>query len=151
LSLDGTNDCVLTDFVLNPADGPFSVFAWVKGGAPGEVILSQDGSADGTDWLAADPTLGRLMTSVAGQGRFGHSLTSAMVITDGQWHEIGLAWDGSSRILYVDGTTVASDTLAGLAGSTGGLNIAAGKNLDDGTFFAGLIDDVRIYNRAVKP
>lgn len=44
LKFDGINDIVLTDFVLNPADGPFSVFAWVKGGAPGEVIVSQDGA-----------------------------------------------------------------------------------------------------------
>lgn len=151
LSFDGSNDCVLTDVVLDPADGPFSVFAWIKGGAPGEVILSQDGGVDGADWLAADPTGGRLMTALAGSGPFGQSLTSAVVITDGQWHEVGLTWGGSNRTLYVDGIAVATNALTGLVGSTGGLNIGAGKNLDAGTFFTGLIDDVRIYNRAVKP
>lgn len=35
--------------------------------------------------------------------------------------------------------------------STGGLNIGTGKNLDAGTFWSGLIDDIRIYNQAVKP
>lgn len=40
---------------------------------------------------------------------------------------------------------------AGLAEGHGGLNIAAGKNFTAGTFFTGLIDDVRIYNRAVQP
>jgi len=29
-------------------------------------------------------------------------------------------------------------------------NIGAGKNLDAGTFFSGLIDDVRIYNVALS-
>ncbi|NIO09759.1 MAG: hypothetical protein GTO40_17845, partial [Deltaproteobacteria bacterium] len=38
LAFDGTDDYVSTDFVLNPADGPFSVFAWVKEAAPGQVI-----------------------------------------------------------------------------------------------------------------
>ncbi|MHC4070675.1 MAG: LamG-like jellyroll fold domain-containing protein [Planctomycetota bacterium] len=35
--------------------------------------------------------------------------------------------------------------------ATGGLYIGAGQDYAAGTFFAGLIDDVRIYNRAVSP
>ena len=31
------------------------------------------------------------------------------------------------------------------------LAIGAGKDLAPGTFWSGLIDDVRIYNRVVKP
>jgi hypothetical protein len=33
----------------------------------------------------------------------------------------------------------------------GGLYIGAGKNLEPGTFWSGLIDDVRIFNRAITP
>jgi hypothetical protein len=33
----------------------------------------------------------------------------------------------------------------------GDLQIGAGKNLDPGSFFSGLIDDVRIYDRAITP
>jgi hypothetical protein len=32
-----------------------------------------------------------------------------------------------------------------------GLYIGVGKDYASGTFFSGLIDDVRIYNRAVAP
>jgi hypothetical protein len=32
-----------------------------------------------------------------------------------------------------------------------GFYIGCGANLGPGTFFSGLIDDVRIYNRAVRP
>jgi len=49
LKFDGSNDCVVTDFVLDPASGPFSVFAWVQGGEGGQVIVSQDGNAGGVD------------------------------------------------------------------------------------------------------
>jgi len=56
-----------------------------------------------------------------------------------------------SRILYVDGAEAAQDTQATLIGSGGGLYIGAGSTLAPGTFWSGLIDDVRIYNRAVKP
>ena len=34
--------------------------------------------------------------------------------------------------------------------SNGDLYIGAGKNLEAGTFFFGLIDDVRIYNKALS-
>ncbi|MHC4537823.1 MAG: LamG-like jellyroll fold domain-containing protein [Planctomycetota bacterium] len=32
-----------------------------------------------------------------------------------------------------------------------GLYIGTNKAMEAGTFFSGLIDDVRIYNRAVRP
>jgi hypothetical protein len=43
--------------------------------------------------------------------------------------------------------------LSGLASTSasGGLYFSAGNTLAPGTFFSGLIDDVHIYNRAVKP
>jgi hypothetical protein len=46
---------------------------------------------------------------------------------------------------------VAEDNQAGLTACSGGLNIGCGKDMAPGTFWSGLIDDVRIYNRAVKP
>ena len=38
-----------------------------------------------------------------------------------------------------------------VASSDAGLHIGAGKSLEAGSFWSGLIDDVRIYNRAVTP
>jgi len=64
---------------------------------------------------------------------------------------VGLSWDGSIRILYVDDVEVAKDTQGNLAISTGGLYFGAGSNLTAGSFWTGLIDDVRIYNRAITP
>ena len=43
------------------------------------------------------------------------------------------------------------DTEGGLKGSGGGLYIGAGKDLEAGTFWSGMIDDVRIYDRVVEP
>ena len=42
-------------------------------------------------------------------------------------------------------------TPSNLEGAYGGLHLGAGSDLALGTFFSGLIDDVRIYNRAVTP
>lgn len=148
LLLDGSDDYVATGLACDPSAGPLSVFAWVKGGAPGQVILSQ---TDGADWLmAADPD-GTLMTDLKLINRKPKALRSAVVITDGTWHRVGLSWDGSNRILYVDDIEVAKDTQANLPSSTGGLYIGAGSKLSASSFWSGLIDDVRIYDRAMKP
>jgi len=148
LQLDGIDDYVSTPFVLNPADGKFSVFVWIKGGAPGQAVLSQIG---GVNWLCADTLEGNLMTELKATGRGAAILLSQSVITDDNWHRIGLVWDGSHRTLYVDDVAVAEDTQANLGGSDNGLYIGAGTAMETGSFWSGLIDDVRIYNRAVTP
>lgn len=150
LALDGIDDCIITKCVLNPAEGPFSVLLWVKGGAPGQGIVTQQGGG-GATWLLADALDGALSTELQSAGRFHGALRSEATITDGQWHRIALTWDGVNRRLYVDGLVVAEDTQDGLAGSGGGLGIGAANSYALGTFWAGLIDDVRIYSRAVKP
>ena len=90
------------------------------------------------------------MTELKG-GRFACDLFSETIITDGDWHRVGFTWDGVNRILYVDDVIAAIDTQNNLPSSVGGLYIGAGKDLEPGTFFSGLIDDVRIYNRVIVP
>ena len=84
--------------------------------------------------------------------RFGSSpMTSGTVIADGQWHQIALVYDGTTRTLYVDGVAVTEDEPAGMQDEWGRLYIGCGADQAQGTFFTGLIDDVRIYNRVVRP
>ncbi len=149
LELDGACS-VVTEFVLDPSDGPFSVFAWVQGGAPGQVLISQ---VDGADWLAIDAAQGTLTTALApAAGRKAiPPLVSEAVITDGNWHRVAFVWDGITRALYGDDALVAEDTQSSLASCTGGLNIGCGKDMTPGSFFTGLIDDVRVYDRVVRP
>jgi len=153
LAFDGTDDYVSTPFVLNPATGAFSVFAWIKGGAPGQVIISQTDIPHGVsvNWLCADPSEGKLMTEFKSPSRDARELLSQTVITDGNWHRVGFVWDGSNLTLYVDDVEEAADTQGTLAYSTAGLHIGSGSTLDAGSFWSGLIDDVRIYNRAITP
>jgi hypothetical protein len=134
--------------VLDPADGPFSILAWIQGGAPGQVVISQ---LNGANWLRADSTRGCLITELCAWGRNGIPLSSDVKFLDGNWHRIGFVWDGLNRSLYVDDILAAMDTQKGLASSMGGLNIGCGSDSAAETFFSGLIDDVRIYRRAVQP
>ena len=148
LQFDGIDDYANAGFVLNPKIGPFSAYAWIKGGTPGQVIISQtDGTGFGGTWLGIDQSDGKLFTNL-----MYFELVSESVITDGQWHHIGIVWDGSRRYLYVDEEEVAGDTNDMTAiQSTGDLYLGAGKNLEATSFFSGLIDEVCIYNRTVRP
>jgi hypothetical protein len=148
LQLDGVDDCVITDSIRNPAEGALSVFVWVRVSVPGQVVLSQIGREN---WLCTDSSEGNLMTELKSAGRDGCSLISETAITDGNWHRIGLVWDGSNRTLYVDDVVVAEDTQDSLTGSDSGLYIGSGKGMESGNYWSGLIDDVRIYNRAIRP
>jgi len=149
LQFDGMDDYVSTDHVLDPSEGEFGVFAWVQGGAPGQTITSQQ---TGVNWLLVK-TDGTLMTELRSSGRRPSPLYSQRetVITDGNWHRIGFTWDGSNRILYVDDAVVAEDAESNLAGASGGLYIGTSNSRETGTFWSGLIDDVRIYDRVVTP
>ncbi len=148
LELDGVDDCVMATFQNALHPGAMSVLAWVKGGRPGQVIFSQQGYAN---WLVAEKSTGELMTDVRAATRGGRPLCSKAIITDGQWHRVGLVWDGAIRTLYVDGVPVAADVQDSPKNAYADLAIGAGKDLAPGTFWSGLIDDVRIYSRAVKP
>ena len=151
LEFDGIDDYVSTDNVLNPKLVEFSVFAWIKGGSPGQVIISQKSSFGGigATWLGTETADGKLITELTSSSA--NPLKSESIITDDQWHHIGFVWDGSQRQLYVDGIQVVKDTavLTSLKPSTGGMYIGVAKDRAQTSFFSGLIDDVRIYNQAL--
>jgi hypothetical protein len=91
------------------------------------------------------------MTELKDTGLDAAILQSQTIITDGDWHRIGLVWDGLHRTLYVDGVVVAEDAQANLEASRNALYIGTGKLMEAGSYWSGLIDDIRVYSRAVKP
>ncbi len=151
LELNG-DDYVDVPYIWNPSDGGFSAFAWVKGGGPGQSIISQksDDLMQGATWLGVSLE-GKLMTELASWGRAGGPLVSDYAITDGNWHNVGFIWDGNHRYLYLDNVEVAKDTrdVYLFEYPYTGLYFGAGKALEQGSFWNGLIDDIKIYNRAL--
>jgi hypothetical protein len=65
------------------------------------------------------------------------------------WTHLAATYDGLNLRLYVNGTQVSSRALTGsMSASTGALRI--GGNTIWQEWFAGLIDEVRVYNRALS-
>jgi uncharacterized membrane protein YeiH len=66
------------------------------------------------------------------------------------WTHLAATYDGTTLRLFVNGTQVGSRAVSGaLVTSAGALRI--GGNSVWGEYFAGRLDDVRIYNRALTP
>ena len=65
------------------------------------------------------------------------------------WTHVAATYDGAMMKFYVNGILVASRAQTGaLAAST--LPLSIGGNSDFGEYWSGLIDEVRIYNRALS-
>jgi len=67
-----------------------------------------------------------------------------------KWYHIGLTWDGTGYIVYVDGIAKAAGTYSGLSTFASIADIGNDGNAayrDES--FQGLIDDVRIYDRVL--
>jgi hypothetical protein len=66
-----------------------------------------------------------------------------------QWSHLAVTYDGSSLRLYVDGSLVSTAAVSGsIEPSSGPLRIGGNSVWDE--WFAGLIDEVRVYNRALS-
>ena len=75
-------------------------------------------------------------------------MTSPSGLPAKTWTHVATTYDGATMRLFVNGTQVASQPATGpLDASTSPLEI--GGSLVDGGPFAGLIDDVRVYNTAL--
>ncbi len=104
----------------------------------------------GDDNYYLEATSSRNPAVPVGGGRFGNAGievngTAALVV--GTWAHLALTYDGAALRLYVNGVQVASRARTGnLLTSANPLQV--GGDSIYGQYFSGIIDEVRIFNRA---
>jgi uncharacterized protein DUF4082/concanavalin A-like lectin/glucanase superfamily protein/galactose oxidase-like protein/Big-like domain-containing protein/purple acid phosphatase-like protein len=148
LSFDGVDDIVSVphDAGLNLNAG-MTLEAWVRPSALGDlrsvVMKDRPGSYDYAmfaDSAANAPTANVFTTSAL-------EAVGPAPLTLSTWTHLAQTWDGSTLKLYVDGAEVDSKPAGGaLLTSTGQLRI--GGSGAGAQFFSGVIDEVRIFDRA---
>ena len=69
------------------------------------------------------------------------------VLTTGQWYHVAGTYDGSVMRLYLDGTERDTNTVSGSVAAGSWARLSHSSNDED---LDGLLDDVRIYNRALS-
>jgi glucose/arabinose dehydrogenase/PKD repeat protein len=152
LSFDGVNDWVrVADHNELDLTTGMTLEAWVKPTALGttwRTVLFKEQAAHMTYALYANTSTGQ-PTAQAYVGGQRDARGSAALAT-GAWTHLAGSYDGSTVRLYVNGTQAATATASGpMTVSTGPLDL--GGNGIWGEWFAGLIDDARVYNRALSP
>jgi Concanavalin A-like lectin/glucanases superfamily len=75
--------------------------------------------------------------------------TTDLDTLNGQWHHMAGTFDGDELLFYLDGEVAATLAFSG-AISTATHNVTLGENSQaTGRYFDGMLDDARIYNRAL--
>jgi hypothetical protein len=150
LSFDGVNDIVtIADAADLDLTTAMTIEAWVRPTSTSgwrNVVMKE--RAGGLCYaLYASGTPARPSTYIA-VGANERGATGTATLTVNTWAHLAATYDGVTLRLYVNGTQVATlATTGSLATSTGSL--AIGGNSVWSEWFAGLIDDVRIYNRVL--
>ena len=147
LSLDGSGDYAqITGEFGQPAD--LTLAAWVNGTAgygdifsiQNRVILRFDdiNGSTGVSAIYHDGTT----YQKAGSGQF---------LEDTGWHHVAMTFSDASKTLtlYIDGVQAAQDTFTASISYLGG-NTFIGSNKGESLFFEGLIDEARVFDRALS-
>lgn len=163
LNFNGSSDYVSlsNSAVLNPANElTLSAWVYVNGGAGTyRDFISRWDSTGGVNertYLIGVNSSNALYAAISSDGTDG----GATIVTDpsafptSSWVQVSLTWNGGTMRLYRDGVEVASGSHSGMASSPNtvtGLGATIGRSGDPQvSLFNGLIDDVRIYRRALS-
>ena len=129
-----------------PANSPLTVELWVRPERPGGTLWGDVGVAMQLSMTTGGKPVARRRQSsdekrIAAQGE--------EPLENGRWSHLAGVFDGRSLKLYRNGDLVAQAPCKGASGSS---RMAIGRNPYDMTsIFTGLIDDVRVTARALKP
>lgn len=149
LSLNGTSDFVKGGEAIGGSD-PRTVTFWMSSSNTDvdQTLVGWGTEATGTKYhIRTEANLVRVEVG-GGWARGTHN------VVDGEWHHVAVVFSGSDvtdHLLYVDGE---SDPI-GYSGSQA-MNTAidneimAGSDVVHNRYFYGLLDDVRVYNRALS-
>lgn len=157
LSFDGVDDYVEIpqDPNLNPTT--ITVDTWIKAKPTGDYQLVVDkshGFVDATGWELEIYPDGRIGFGYGNgdPGWSGAYARSTSVLTDNVWHHVAGTLDGATIRIYVDGVLENATAYAGTP-QTNSRPVHIGMAWGGGTpqrFFNGLIDEIKIYNRALS-
>lgn len=141
-----------------------SAFCWVKGNAQSnrQILAQYDTGTNQRAWtLYTEATFtNKLAIIISSNGTFdaGYYKTyyTNNIVFDNNWHYVGFTWSNGTLKIYIDGLEAAvtkqyDASFAVMHNSNADLTI--GSRLDSNSpayFFAGSLDDVRIYDAALS-
>jgi cytoskeletal protein CcmA (bactofilin family) len=156
LEFDGVNDYLQTlDSLSLQLAADYTISVWLKPAASqkaGAGILAKTNPGGTTNHWALQFDGGNPMElrMFHGSASWATGISLADMAQD-RWYNVAVVRQGNKMSSYLDGTLHKPQETwdVGPISGSGHLNIAADRTADSAYLYAGLIDDVRIYNQAV--
>lgn len=152
LSFNGTDAWVtVADNNLLDLTSAMTLEAWVKPAALSgwsTALMKERPGGLAYSLYASDDT-SRPPAGYVNRGGTDVSVLGTSTLIANAWAHVAVTYDASTLRLYVNGTEVARRSQTGNIATSGGV-LRIGGNAVWGEYFAGLIDEVRIYNRALS-
>ncbi|MDH3455888.1 MAG: fibronectin type III domain-containing protein [Gemmatimonadota bacterium] len=151
LSFDGDDDFVLVpdaDALDLAGDFTISLFLnWSNENRDAD-ILRKGSAGTASHFYKVELKYNVLRVRLVGD-RKAITLKDPQIRDDGSWYNVAVTRQGGWNRLYVDGVVVDS-TFRNVGNMSNSANLAIGaKDTGDDDFYEGLIDDVRLYSRAL--
>ena len=129
---------------LDPGTDPWTISAWIKwDGSSGENIIYNKENL-------YEARVSGGYVNYAWRPHWVWDGGTSFPVTANEWTYVTTVYDGSQQILYKNGVEVYSRTQTGVIGSNGSkLLIGARGSTSPRNFFGGMIDEVKIYDRAL--
>ncbi len=151
ITLDGQEDYLAIPHLPSmpfSSKGDFTVECWLKTTATGTVVFSSRDESN-TAFYAVELSINKYgaPTMIASDGAITKSVTGDVFVADGSWHHVAVTDNGRSSLLrlYVDGI-FADSISAPSEASRSSESFIVGSRAGRESFFAGQIDELRIWN-----
>jgi hypothetical protein len=144
LQFDGVDDYIQLPNSLGYSS-EVSAFAWFRSlGSPtgGYHIIY-----GGIELEISIPTSGEIRTGVFTNARYVSNHGSGLV--DGNWHQVGFTFSGTTKTSYIDGVSVGTQTTAGALTSSFSNRTMGRFGSNTQYYLNGNIAQASIYNRAL--
>ncbi|NGO48294.1 sialidase family protein [Streptomyces ureilyticus] len=160
MEFDGADDAVRLPYDSELPLGPknFTASLWFRYTATsGEQPLLWMGGVGTTQpqvWLRGEPASDRIQGLITvrdgASAPRSASVRTSGAYNDGQWHHLALRRGGGALTMFIDGTPISTADLPGSVSRNSPFGVHIGQKLDSRAHFAGAIDDVRVYDRALS-
>ncbi|MFE4997415.1 exo-alpha-sialidase [Streptomyces mirabilis] len=160
LEFDGADDAVRLPYQdrLPLGTKDFTASLWFRytatGGEQPLLWMGGIGTTQPQVWMRAEPASHRITALITTRNGAAAptsaSVRTASAYNDGQWHHLALRRGDGLLTLSVDGTAVGASDVPGSVSRNSPFGVHVGQRMDSRAYFAGAIDEVRVYDRALS-
>lgn len=154
-TFDGVNDIAIAGYNTALDTQTPTVEVWIKTNATSQNGFWFEKGAVNTQYslFQEGPSIQWRQFMSSGQGLVNMSTTTATYINTNSWYQVVGTYTSGSRILYINGVQVNSDTQVGtIATNSSGMSIGAygGNSGSNSYWYNGALSICRVYNRALS-